>query len=100
MAQWISLEETAGLVPDRISLALGGAHRMAPLALIKEVIKRGIRDLHLITTPTGGFGAELLLAAGAVTKVETAQVSLGEFGIAPAFRQAAEKQGVPVKEGS
>ena len=32
--------------------------------------------------------------------VETAQVSLGEFGIAPAFRLATEKQGVPVRDGS
>ena len=64
MAQWISLEQAAGMVPDGASLALGGAHRMAPLTLIRELIKKGTRELHLITTPTGGFGAELLLAPG------------------------------------
>ncbi len=100
MAEWISLDEAAGLVPDGASLALGGSHRLAPLALIKAIVKNGVRDLHVITTPTGGFGAELLAAGGAVKVAETAQVSLGEFGLAPAFRRGAEEGRIHIVDGS
>ncbi len=100
MAEWISLEEAAGPVSQGSKLALGGSHRLAPLALIKEVIRKGVSGLHLVTTPTGGFGAELLAAAGAISKAETAQVSLGEFGLAPAFRQGVEEGRIHVIDGS
>lgn len=100
MAEWITAEQAAGMVPDRAKLALGGSHRMAPMALIKALAVQGVRELHLITTPTGGFGAELLAASGAVRKAETAQISLGEFGLAPAFRQGVEEGRIQVMDGS
>ena len=100
MAEWIRLKRAAELVPDGSSLALGGSHRMAPLALVRALIRRGAKDLYLITTPTGGFGVELLAAAEALDTVESAQVSLGEFGIAPAFRKGVEAGRIHVMDGS
>lgn len=100
MARWLNLEEAAALVPDGAKVALGGAHRMSPLALVKALIRRRVKDLHLITTATGGFGVELLAAAGALAKVETAQVSLGELGLAPAFRQGVEAGRIEVLDAS
>ena len=100
MAEWISVKDAAGMVPDGSSLALGGSHRMAPLALIKALAARGVGDLHLITTPAGGFGAELLAAAGALAKAETAQISLGEFGLAPAFRKGVEEGKIQVLDSA
>ncbi len=100
MADWITLEEAAGMVPDKSKLALGGSHRLAPMALVKALAGQGVKDLHLITTPTGGFGAELLAAAGALQKAETAQISLGEFGLAPAFRKGVEEGKIHVADGS
>lgn len=97
---WISIEEAADLVKDESTLALGGAHRMAPVALVAAVAKRGLTGLRLITTPTGGFAAELLLASGAVSAIESAQVSLGELGLAPAFRKGAESGDLNVLDTS
>jgi glutaconate CoA-transferase subunit A len=100
MAEWISPREAAELVNDGAKLALGGSHRMAPMALVRALVGRGLSRLHLITTPTAGFGAELLAAAGALETVETAQVSLGELGLAPAFRKGAEEGRFKVLDAS
>jgi len=100
MAEWISPREAAALATNGAKLALGGSHRMAPMALVRALVKRGLRDLHLITTPTGGFGAELLAAAGALAVVETAQISLGELGLAPAFRKETEEGRLRILDAS
>ncbi len=92
MAERINgLDEAAELVADGSLVAIGGAHRMEPVALTKALIRRGVRDLHVVTGPTGGFSVELLAAGNALAVVETAQVSLGELGLAPAFRQGVEE---------
>jgi len=100
MAAWIEMNEAAALVPDGSKVALGGAHCMSPLALVGAIIHRGVKGLHLITAPTGGLGVELLVVAGAVARLETAQISLGEFGLAPAFRRGVEEGRVHVLDAS
>ncbi len=100
MAEWLTLDAAAALIPHQAQVALGGSHHMAPLGLIKALIRRKVKGLYLITAPTGGFGVELLAAAGAIKKIETAQVSLGELGLAPAFRRAAESGRLEVLDSS
>ncbi|MBI4635038.1 MAG: hypothetical protein HY727_01695 [Candidatus Rokubacteria bacterium] len=68
----------------------GGPVMVTPTALIREVIRSGARDLHLVASSTGGFGIDLLIGAGAVASVEFAQIVLNEFGPAPNFRRYAE----------
>jgi len=87
---WTSLSEAAALVKDGHLLALGGHTRHAPMALIRELVRQGRRDLGLITTPTGGLNVDLAIGAGLVTRLHFAQVVLEEFGMAPNFRRAAQ----------
>jgi glutaconate CoA-transferase subunit A len=68
----------------------GGPVMITPVAMIREIIRSGARDLHLIAASTAGFGVDLLIGAGCVTSVEFAQVILNEFGPAPNFRREAE----------
>lgn len=84
------------VVPD-LERLVEGITDGATLAVFKEgvamaatraLIRRGVRDLTLVTVPTSGFQAELLIAAGCVATVETSGVSLGEVGPAPAFARA------------
>jgi glutaconate CoA-transferase subunit A len=63
---------------------------ITPVALIREVLRRGARDLHVVASSTGGFGIDLLIGAGACAAVEFAQIVLNEFGPAPNFRRFAE----------
>jgi glutaconate CoA-transferase subunit A len=88
---WTDLAEAAALVQDGDLVALGGHTRRAPMALIRELIRKGRRDLGLVTVPTGGLNVDLLIGAGTVSRLHFAQVSLEEYGLAPNFRRAVEQ---------
>ena len=88
----IALADAARRVRSGMKVGIGGGPVMiTPIALIREVIRQGARDLHLVASSTGGFGIDLLIGAGAVASVEFAQVVLNEFGAAPNFRRYAEQ---------
>jgi glutaconate CoA-transferase subunit A len=87
----IARAEVARVVESGATLGVGGGPMMiTPVALLHEVIRAGVRDLHLVASSTGGFGIDLLIGAGAVASVEFAQIVLNEFGPAPNFRRWAE----------
>jgi glutaconate CoA-transferase subunit A len=80
-----SLDALAASVPDGCMLAVPKDTSGVAMAATRELIRRGVRDLHLICVPTSGLQAELLIGAGAVRTLETSAVTLGEFGPAPRF---------------
>ena len=71
-----------------------------PMALGRALIRRGIRGLHVVTVPTGGMLADLLVGAGCVATIETAGVTLGEFGPAPRFVDAVRSGGVRILDAT
>lgn len=88
----IELGEVARYVQNGMKVGIGGGPvTITPVALIREVIRSGVRDLRLVAASTGGFGLDLLIGAGSVASVEFAQIVLNEFGPAPNFRRAAEQ---------
>lgn len=80
------LRALAEQIPDGASIAL--FKEQTPVALVRALAERPARDLHLVTVPTGGLAADLLIGAGCVGTVETSGISLGEHGAAPAFGRA------------
>ncbi len=88
---WTDLAGAAALVQDGDLVALGGHIRQAPMALIRELLRQGRRDLGLVTVPTGGLNVDLAIAGGAVSRLHFAQVSLEEYGLAPHFRRGVEE---------
>lgn len=66
----------------------------APMALARALIRKGVRNLHLVNMPTGGLFADVLIGAGCVATVEGGGVSLGEFGQAPCFVRAVKSGAV------
>lgn len=66
----------------------------APMALARALIRRGVRDLHLVNMPTGGLFADVLIGAGCVATCEGGGVSLGEYGPAPCFVRAVKSGAV------
>ena len=69
-ARWVDLAEAAASVPDGASIAPGGFMLgRAPMALVFELIRQGRRGLHVISLPNP-LPAEMLVAAGAASKVE------------------------------
>jgi glutaconate CoA-transferase subunit A len=90
-AKLMSLREAVRLVSDGAQVAISGGMEMAPMALIREMIRAGLRDLRLVCVGSAGIGTDLLIGAGVLRSVEFSQISLGEYGSAPHFRRRFEQ---------
>jgi glutaconate CoA-transferase subunit A len=71
-----------------------------PMAATRALIRRGVKNLHLIALPTSSLQADLLVGAGCVGTLETSAVSLGEFGAAPRFTKAILQGAIPMKDAT
>lgn len=72
LARWTTLAELAASVPDGALVAPGGFMLgRAPMALVFELIRQGRRHLSILSLPNP-LPAEMLVAAGAVSRVEFA----------------------------
>jgi len=96
--QFLSLEEAAALVKDGDLVGMTAHLAMAPMALLRELIRRGSKGLRLVLAPTGAIGADLLIGAGAVQEVEFSYLDLGEFGFAPCFTRKAREGALTLKD--
>ena len=92
----VSIHELAACVPDGARLALAMDDTGVSMAATMALIARGVRNLHLICVPMSGLQTDLLIGAGCVRAVETSAITLGEFGAAPRFTDAARKRSVRV----
>jgi glutaconate CoA-transferase, subunit A len=90
----------ASLVRDGMTVGLSGfSYQNPPMALVREIIRRGAKDLTVVSGPTSGFETDLLIGAGCVRHVVTAGVSFEHvLPIAPAYRRAAERGEIRVWE--
>ncbi len=93
-------EKLAAEVPDGASLALAPDYSGCAMAVVRALLRRPARALHLIGVPQLGLQADLLIGAGCVRSIETAAVSLGEFGPAPAFERAYREGRIEVVEST
>ncbi len=94
-----SIEEIAELIVDGSKVA---AFKDAgvPMEIARGLVRRGAKDLHLVTVPTGGMLPDLLIGAGCVSTIETAGVSFGEHGPAPCFTRAVKTGQVKILDAT
>jgi len=85
-----TLSDALAEVKDGMSVATGGwIFSSQPVALARELIRRKVRDLHLIPAP-GSIAPDILIGAGCVKRLSVVFLSFEQFGLAPQFRRAAE----------
>ena len=95
----ISLREAAALVEDGMMLGLGGINsHMGPNAFVRELIRRGVKDLTIVPTNNTGYQTDILLGAGCVKQLYLSYVGLDYLGAAPNFRRMAETGKLDVVE--
>ena len=82
------LSELAAAVPDGTKFVVPADNCGVAMAATRELVRRGVRGLHLVCVPISGLQAEILIGAGAVDVIETSAVTLGEFGPAHRFIDA------------
>src|SRR6266851_9134061 len=98
MAQ--TIEDALAPIRDGIMLAVPREVAGVPMEATRALIRRGVRDLHLVALPTSSLQADLLIGAGCVAVLETSAVSLGEFGAAPRFIAAITAATIRMKDAT
>jgi glutaconate CoA-transferase, subunit A len=88
MTDFVSPETIADMIPSGTKLGLAPDGSGSCPAMIRLLIARKVRDLHIVCAPIGGMQVDMLIGAGAVAVLETSAVSLGELGGAPCFGRA------------
>ncbi|HEY5700533.1 MAG TPA: CoA-transferase [Gammaproteobacteria bacterium] len=82
------IDELAAIIGDGATLAVPPDYSGCAMSAVRALIRRGARDLHLLGVPQIGFQGDMLIGAGCVRTLETAALTLGEFGAAPRFNAA------------
>ncbi len=95
-----TVEEALAPIRDGIMLAVPREVGGVPMEATRALIRRGVRNLHLVALPTSSLQADLLIGAGCVAVLETSAVSLGEFGAAPRFTAAITAATIRMKDAT
>ncbi|HZD25441.1 MAG TPA: CoA-transferase [Alphaproteobacteria bacterium] len=95
-----SVEALLARLNDGDKIALVKSDNGVPMEAVRGIIRRGVKDLHLVCVPTGGIAADLLIGAGCIGTVETSAVSLDEYGQAPAFGRAVRSGAVRIMDAT
>jgi glutaconate CoA-transferase subunit A len=83
-----ALDDALAAITDGCMVVVPREVSGVPMAATRALIRRGVKNLHLVALPTSSLQADLLIGAGCVATLETSAVSLGEFGPAPRFSAA------------
>ena len=84
----LSVAGLAARIPSGASVVLPPDYSGCAMAVVAELMRARVRDLHIVAAPVVGFQADQLIGAGCVARVEAAAVTLGEHGLAPRFTAA------------
>ena len=95
-----SLDEAAALVEDGDTITISGAFfEQVPMALIRTIIRQGVKDLSLVVA-AHGIAVDLLISAGCVKTVTGAYIGFEGYGLAPNFRRAVEEGRLEFRESA
>lgn len=94
-----SVDEALASLGDGATVGLGGAVTAGhPMALVRALARRGVRDLRVVA-PTGGIDVDVLIAAGCVREVVASYVGIeGVAAVGPVFRDAVQRGRVTVTD--
>jgi glutaconate CoA-transferase subunit A len=95
-----TIDEALAPIRDGIMLAVPREVAGVPMEATRALIRRGVRNLHLVALPTSSLQADLMIGAGSIATLETSAVSLGEFGLAPRFTAAITSAAIRMKDAT
>ncbi len=75
--------------------SLSGTYSAAAMNATRALIRRGVKDLHLLGVPALSYQADVLIGAGCVGIVEAGSILLYEYG--PASRFVAAQRAARLK---
>ena len=96
----VDIRALAALVPDGAKLVVAKDESGVAMAATRELVRRGVRNLHLVTVPVSGLQADVLIGAGCVATVESSGITLSEFGTGPCFTRAIKAGSIRMKDAT
>jgi len=97
---YISADEIASRIPDGALIGVPKEDGGVAMEITRALIRRKARNLRLLTVPVSSIQADMLIGAGCLSEIETSGVSMGEFGYAPNFRNAAQDGSIIVRDAT
>jgi len=94
------VDAIAAHIADGCRLGLPVDYAGVSMASVPAILRRAPRDLAVVSVPTGGLAADVLIGAGLVASLETSAMSLGEAGGAPCFARAMAKGGITMRDAT
>jgi glutaconate CoA-transferase subunit A len=98
--EFVDLERLAKRIPNGTRLALPADYSGCAMAVVRELMRRRVRDLEIVSVPQGGYQVDMLIGAGCVRRVEAAAVTLGEQGLAPRFTAAIKAGAIEMQDST
>lgn len=95
-----NLEELVAGIGDGATLAVPKDFSGVAMAATRALVRRGVKNLHIVGVPVCGLQVDILVGAGAVRTVETSAVTLGEYGAAPRFTAAVRAGSIQVLDAT
>src|SRR5688500_18796264 len=96
-----TLEQAATRVGTGAQLVMSANMHRSPMALLRQVVRQGTRELRVIGVVGGEINIDFLVGAGAVGVVDTCSVTLGEFArTGPNFARYAQAGRVKVLDNT
>ena len=94
----VSLDTALQVVQDGMTIGIGGwIFHGQPMALVRGLIRKGVRNLTLVPAP-GSIAPDMLIGAGCVATTACVFISFEHLGLAPNFRRAVQSGAVKVLE--
>ena len=95
-----SADDLAARIPNGSRVAVPPDYSGCAMAVVRALIRRGARDLNLLGVPQVGFQGDMLVGAGCVASIETAALTLGEYGPAPRFTSAVKSARIRMQDST
>ena len=96
----VDVRALAAMLPDGAKLVVAKDESGVAMAATRELVRRGVRNLHLVTVPVSGLQADVLIGAGCVTTIESSGITLSEFGTGPCFTRAVKAGTIRLRDGT
>jgi glutaconate CoA-transferase, subunit A len=96
----LSVDTLAARISNGACVALPADYSGCAMEAVRALMRRRVRNLHLVSVPQGGFQVDMLVGAGCVRRIEAAAVTLGEYGLAPRFTAAIKAGSIEMRDAT
>ena len=100
LATQLPVDDLAAQIADGAKLALPPDYSYCSLAGTQALIRRRAKKQHLVGVPSIAFQGDMLIGADCVNTVETAAVTLSEYGLAPRFTEAVKNASIRMMDAT